>query len=179
MNFSLRLCEREDGSTQLSNSESSGSSDHPPAAASLSSATPSATSESIRAWVGSSPITLPALLPALILELRLLRSPGITRLRRYYEPLRHLLWPSLSLAGLSLTVTRRHHTGFPCCIDLLCQHAVARTPVRPRRICCSVLARSGARHTSSRRRPSLSLLQVGSHIAIFEDCPAFTHVTAC
>ena len=26
-----------------------------------------------------------------------------------------------------------HHRGFPCCVDPLCQHAVAITPVRPRR----------------------------------------------
>ena len=33
------------------------------------------------------------------LELSPLPSTGITRLQRYYEPLRHLAWPGLSLAG--------------------------------------------------------------------------------
>ena len=143
MNFSLRLCEREDRSRQCSNSEPSGSSYHPPAAASFSPATPSAVSESIQASVGSSPITLPATLPTLILELRPLRSTGVTRLRRYFEPLRHLLWPSLSLAGFSLTVTHRQDAGFPCCIDLLGPHAIGSTPVRPQGFCCSVLSRQG------------------------------------
>ena len=72
-----------------------------------------------------------------VLELRPLRSPGVTRLHHYYEPLRHPTRPSLSLTRFSLTATRRHRRGFPCCVDLLCQHAVAITPVRPRRICCS------------------------------------------
>ena len=35
-------------------------------------------------------------------ELRPLRSPGVTRLQRYYEPLRHLHRPGLSLAGAQL-----------------------------------------------------------------------------
>ena len=164
---------------------------------SLSPATPPAASESIRVWVGSSPITLPSPLLTLILELRPLRSPGVTRLQRDYEPLRHPMWPSLSLAGVSWTVTRRHHRGFPCCVDPLGQQAIAMTPVRPRRDSllgvlqqpCSptaVLSRQGQEaHFPSRRRPSPSFQRVGSHMALFEAGhrplvgPACTHVTAC
>jgi hypothetical protein len=49
------------------------------------------------------------------------RSTGITRLRRYYEPLRHPARPGLSLAGVQLAVTRRHRQGFLCCVGLLLQ----------------------------------------------------------
>ena len=38
------------------------------------------------------------------LELRSLPSTGITRLQRYYEPLRHPRAPSLSLAGVQLVI---------------------------------------------------------------------------
>ena len=50
------------------------------------------------------------------LELRPLPSTGVTRLRRYYGPLRHPKRPSLSLAGVRLRVTRPHRMGFPCCV---------------------------------------------------------------
>src|SRR5215831_15615698 len=63
------------------------------------------------------------------LELRSLPSTGVTRLRRYYEPLRHPRRPGLSLAGFRLAVTRRHRWGFPCFVFLLCPRAVATTPV--------------------------------------------------
>jgi hypothetical protein len=48
-------------------------------------------------------------------KLRPLPSPGITRLQRYYEPLRHPSAPGLSLTGVRLIflITRR---GFPCCV---------------------------------------------------------------
>src|SRR5271156_2522983 len=50
------------------------------------------------------------------LELRSLPSPGITRLQRYYEPLRHPRAPGLSLAlpvlrTLSLCTCCRHYPG--------------------------------------------------------------------
>src|SRR5262249_1199334 len=63
------------------------------------------------------------------LDLRSLPSTGVTRLRRYYEPLRHPRRPGLSLAGFRLAVTRRHRWGFPCFVFLLCPRAVATTPV--------------------------------------------------
>ena len=43
-------------------------------------------------------------------------SAGITRLRRYYGPLRHPKRPGLSLAGVRLRVTHPHRMGFPCCV---------------------------------------------------------------
>ena len=47
-------------------------------------------------------------------ELRSLSSPGITRVHRYYEPLRHPSMPDLSLTGVRLGFT--HMRGFPCCL---------------------------------------------------------------
>ena len=46
------------------------------------------------------------------LELRPLPSTGITRLQRYYEPLRHPGAPGLSLAGVRLIIPG-HASGFP------------------------------------------------------------------
>jgi hypothetical protein len=46
------------------------------------------------------------------LELRSLPSPGVARLRRYYEPLRHPGAPGLSLAGVRLVIAG-HASGLP------------------------------------------------------------------
>src|SRR5208282_5036311 len=46
------------------------------------------------------------------LELRPLPSPGIARLQRYYEPLRHPSAPCLSLTGVRLIIPD-HASGFP------------------------------------------------------------------
>ena len=64
------------------------------------------------------------------LEPRPLPSTGVTRLRRYYGPLRHPLRPGLSLAGVRLRVTHPRRLGFPVlrCI-FMCRHAVVITPV--------------------------------------------------
>ncbi len=59
------------------------------------------------------------------LEPWLLPSAGITRLQRYYGPIRHPTRASLSLTGFRLVVTRHHRWGFPCCTDLLV-HACPR-----------------------------------------------------
>src|SRR5471030_2430855 len=69
------------------------------------------------------------------LELRPLPSTGVTRLRRYYEPLRHPKRPGLSLAGIRLAVTYHHRWGFPCFVFLLCLRAVATTPAGPLGAC--------------------------------------------
>src|SRR2546421_8202088 len=63
------------------------------------------------------------------LELRLLPSTGITRLQRYYEPLRHPTAPGLSsrTSGSSSLTTP---WGFPCCVHFPCMHAVATTPAQ-------------------------------------------------
>ena len=63
------------------------------------------------------------------LEPRPLPSTGITRLQRYYGPLRHPLRPGRSLAGFRLEVTRLRPSGFPVLRAIsLCRHAVATTP---------------------------------------------------
>src|SRR5271170_2589370 len=64
-------------------------------------------------------------------EVRSLPSTGVTRFRGYYEPFRLPGRPGLSLAGVRLQVTHPHRQDLPCCVDLLCRHAVALTPVGP------------------------------------------------
>ena len=81
-------------------------------------ATPSATFGHFRVLVGSSPIPRSLAACCVVLELRPLCSTGITPLHCYCGPLRHPMRPSLSLAGCSLAVTRRHRRGFPCCVGL-------------------------------------------------------------
>src|SRR4051794_19015993 len=51
-------------------------------------------------------------------EARSLPSTGITRLHRYYEPLRLPGRPGLSLAGVRLRAMRPHRQDLPCCVDL-------------------------------------------------------------
>src|ERR1700686_3883460 len=51
-------------------------------------------------------------IPRVRLELRSLPSTGITRLQRYYEPLRRPRAPSLSLAGFRLVIAD-HAMGLP------------------------------------------------------------------
>jgi hypothetical protein len=63
-------------------------------------------------------------------ELRPLPSTGITRLQRYYEPLRHPRAPGLSLTGFRLAVAPATPWGFPCCVRFPCVHAVATTPAQ-------------------------------------------------
>jgi hypothetical protein len=87
------------------------------------------------------------------------------------EPLRHPKAPSLSLAGLRLVIAD-HAMGLPVLRTLSlctsCRHypdaAAGRTlrSASPSRIS---LPRKGCR--------------VGLRIVLFEDCSAFTHVTAC
>src|SRR5271163_2234269 len=63
-------------------------------------ATPSAVSEHFPELIGC-----PIATSCVCLELRSLPSPGVTRLPRYYEPLRHPRAPGLSLTGLRLIVS--------------------------------------------------------------------------
>src|SRR5690242_12328741 len=105
------------------------------------------------------------------LELRPLPSTGITRLQRYYEPLRHPSAPGLSLAGLRLIIPD-HAVGLPVLRALsLCTcrrpypgAAGGRTP----RSCSPVRVSLPRFH-----------FRVGLHIVLFEDCSAFTRVAAC
>src|ERR1700756_3379647 len=69
----------------------------------LSRATPSAASEPFSELIGF-PISRSFTTYCACLELRSLPSTGVTRLPRYYEPLRHPRAPSLSLTGLWLVI---------------------------------------------------------------------------
>src|SRR6267154_277760 len=77
----------------------------------LSRATPSAASEHLSELIGF-PISRSFPTYCACLELRSLPSTGITRLQRYYEPLRHPRAPSLSLTGFRLVIAD-HTLGFP------------------------------------------------------------------
>ena len=136
----------------------------------LSRATPSAASEHSAEFIGC-PISRSFTTYFVCLELRSLPSTGITRLQRYYEPLRHPKAPGLSLTGLRLVVAD-HALGLPVFRALsLCT-------------CCRHYpgAASG-RITSliSSRRGSLPRkgCRVGLRIVLFEACSAFTRVAAC
>src|SRR6266705_628405 len=136
----------------------------------LSRATPSAASEHLLELIGF-PISRSFTTYCVCLELRSLPSTGVTRLPRYYEPLRHPrapACPSRASGWLSLTTP----WGFPCFVRFPCVHAAANTPaqrlgaplrsIRPNRVS---LPRYGSR--------------VGLCIVLFEACSAFTRVTAC
>src|SRR5206468_12307151 len=70
---------------------------------SLSRVTPSAASEHVSELLGC-PISRSLTTSCVCLELRLLPSTGITRLHRYYAPLRHPSAPGLSLTGIRLII---------------------------------------------------------------------------
>src|ERR1700730_10262758 len=77
----------------------------------LSRATPSAASEQFSELIGC-PISASFTTYCVCLELRSLPSTGVTRLPRYYEPLRHPRAPSLSLTGFRLVIAD-HALGLP------------------------------------------------------------------
>ena len=77
----------------------------------LSRATPSAVSDPLSELIGF-PISKVRPTYCVCLELRPLPSTGITRLPRYYGPLRHLKAPGLSLAGVQLAIPD-HAKGLP------------------------------------------------------------------
>src|ERR1700726_362093 len=92
---------------------------------SLSRATPSAVSEQFSELIGF-PISRSFTTYCVCLELRSLPSTGITRLPRYYEPLRHPRAPGLSLAGVRLVIAD-HALGSPVLRSLslctCCRHS--------------------------------------------------------
>ena len=100
-----------------------------------------------------------------------LPSPGVTRLQRYCEPLRHPRAPSLSLAGVRLAIAD-HALGPPVLRALsLCA-------------CCRHYPGAATGRISSLIHPSRVSLprkgcRVGLRIVLFEACSAFTRVTAC
>ena len=63
------------------------------------------------------------------LELRSLPSTGITRLQRYYEPLRHPRAPGLSLAGVRLGIAA-HALGLMLKANALKRDLIRRSPHR-------------------------------------------------
>src|ERR1700692_1728959 len=77
----------------------------------LSRATPSAASGHLLELIGF-PISRSFTTYCVCLELRSLPSTGVTRLPRYYEPLRHPRAPSLSLTGFRLVIAD-HALGLP------------------------------------------------------------------
>jgi hypothetical protein len=74
-------------------------------------ATPSAVSGHSSELIGC-PISRSLATSCVCLELRSLPSTGITRLQRYYEPLRHPRAPGLSLTGVRLVIPD-HALGLP------------------------------------------------------------------
>src|ERR1700687_1512842 len=136
----------------------------------LSRATPSAASEHLLELIGC-PISRSFTTYCVCLELRSLPSTGITRLQRYYEPLRHPKAPGLSLTGFRLVVAD-HALGLPVFRTLsLCT-------------CCRHYPGAADGRTASLTSPSRISLprkgcRVGLRIVLFEACSAFTRVTAC
>ena len=88
----------------------------------------SATSENNLGVVRLSPISLSVVASCVRLQLRPLPSTGVTRLRRYYEPLRHPSRPGLSLTSCQLTLTAITAGTSRVAYGPLCLHAVANTP---------------------------------------------------
>ena len=99
------------------------------------------------------------------LELRPLPSPGITRLQRYYGPLRHPTRPGLTLAGCRLTLTITAGAS-RVASGPLNKHAVATTPAGPmelvRSYCPTVTGlpriQGGSAPASAVSRPAQRLL---------------------
>src|SRR6516225_9581337 len=69
--------------------------------------------------LGSSPISPAIATSDVDLERRSLPSTGVTRPRRYYEPLRLPRQPGLSLAGVQLGHAPTGG-GLPCCVRSPC-----------------------------------------------------------
>src|SRR5438132_1601784 len=136
----------------------------------LSRATPSAASGHLAELIGC-PISRSFTTYCVCLELRSLPSTGITRLQRYYEPLRHPRAPGLSLTGFQLVIAD-HALGLPVLRALsLCT-------------CCRRYPGAAAERIALLTSPSRISLprngsRVGLRIVLFEACSAFTRVTAC
>src|ERR1700689_5223675 len=102
---------------------------------SLSRVTPSAVSEHSSELIGC-PISRSLTTSCVRLELRSLPSTGVTRLQRYYEPLRHPRAPGLSLAGVR-SIIADHALGLPVLRTLslctCCRHYPGAAAGRVRR----------------------------------------------
>ena len=105
------------------------------------------------------------------LELRPLRSTAITRLPRYYGPLRHPDRPGLPLAGVRFA-RATPPTGLPVLRPSpSCMHAAAITPTEPAGALVARFPADGSLPRIFRR--------VGFRMTRFEACSAFTRVAAC
>src|SRR5262249_50721316 len=104
------------------------------------------------------------------LELRPLPSTGITRLHRYCRPLRHPKPPGPSLAGDRL-LKLKHALGLPV---LRASSSCTCCRQYPGTATEFLFARSPSRISLPRKRR-----RVDPCIFHFEDCSAFTRVTAC
>ena len=131
--------------------------------------TPSAVSERFSELIGC-PISWSLATSCVCLELRLLPSTGITRLLRYYGPLRHPGAPGLSLTGVRLAVPG---------------HARELPMLRTLSLCTCYRHYPGAANGRSLRSFSQSIsafpgTTAGTAYAfLFEVCPVFTRVAAC
>ena len=105
------------------------------------------------------------------LELRSLSSTGITRLPRSYEPRRHPKAPGLSLTGLRLVIlSPRQGASRVACVFLV--YMLSPLPRHSDWGYC--LAHSPSPISLPRKGGRVGLCNV-----LFEDCSAFTRVTAC
>jgi hypothetical protein len=101
-------------------------------------------------------------------EARALPSAGVTRLRRYYDPLRVPAEPLSLLRALEFTSAR---TGVPPLAQTTFPACRAHCPGGPEPVRISVASRPV--------QPSPLFRRVGVHNFTFEACSGFTRVTAC
>src|SRR5260370_15517793 len=125
----------------------------------------------IRELSGLSPLSLSVVASCVRLQLRPLPSTGVTRLRQYYEPLRHPSQPGLSLASCPLIHTEITAGTSRVAHDPLCVHAIANTPAGLMEFVRSYRSTNFGLPTKPGR--------VRSCIPVFRACPTFTKVTAC
>ena len=78
-------------------------------------------------------------------HLRPLPSAGITRLHRYFGPLRHPAGPTLALAGLSVGACHAHRSGLPVLRPFpSSMRAAATTPAEPVGACVARFPTDGS-----------------------------------
>ena len=108
------------------------------------------------------------------LEPRPLPSTGVTRLRRYYGPLRHPKRPGLSLAGVRLRVTPLTAWASRVAFDLRLPTCRRQYPGGPLDLDRSWDGLFQPFPCIQRRRPSPNWGWIGVHIGRFEACSTFT-----
>ncbi len=99
-------------------------------------------------------------------EVRALPSPGVTRLQRYYDPVRLPPGPPPEAASKLRTPTGRVSPDYPHCPS----NVPCLIPRWTERVLASI--------SSPSARPSPNLRRVGVHDFTFEACSGFTHITA-